>query len=133
MSDREFHLGDVLSVTTGILVSPSGKLDGPWDLVNHMTGDSLFTHQLPRAFDECAPELLRQHPDLAAVTVPEMEPEQVDSWLAEQVAAFGEYRSVQPLAAEDHTRIDPIAELRMMRPDMPIIAVTPHPTPPRSD
>lgn len=122
MSVREFHLGDVLSVTTGILVSPR-KLDGLWELLDHMTGESLFTHQLPRAFDECAPELLCQHPDLAAVAVPELEPEQVLGWLAEQVAVFGEYRSVRPLATDDHTRIDPISELRMMRPDAPIIPI----------
>ena len=30
-----------------------------------------------------------------------------------------------PLDVADHTRIDPLTELRMMRPDMPVIAVDP--------
>ncbi len=125
MTTARFHLGDILSVTTGRLVS-NRHIDGVYDVLNHMTGDNLFTHQLPRAADECAPHLLRQHPDLADVPVPEEfdGKDHVESWLAEQVVRFGEYRDVAPLAAEDHTRIDPMSELRMMRPDMPVIGVS---------
>jgi hypothetical protein len=35
-----------------------------------MTGDSLFTHQLPRASDECKPYLLKQFPELAEAGTP---------------------------------------------------------------
>jgi hypothetical protein len=120
---RVFHLGDILSVTTGRLVSPGG-IPAVHEFLDFMTGDRLFTHQLPRACEECAPELLRQHPDLELVVVPEFtSPAHVQTWLADQVERFGEHRTVVPLPPGDHTRIDPIAELRMMRPDMPIIAV----------
>jgi hypothetical protein len=128
---RRFHIGDILSVTTGCLVSPE-HMGGVYNILNWMTGDDLFTHQLPRANDECEPHLRIQHPDLAEVTAPDFstipraEVEQaVAEWLAKQVERFGEYRHVVPLAAGDHTRIDPIAELTMMRPDMPIIVVRP--------
>jgi hypothetical protein len=122
MSD--YHLGDILSVTTERLVSPR-HVDGLYDLLGFMVGEPLWTRQLPRANDECKPALLVQHPDLAEVEVPEEfdGKEHVDRWLAEQVARFGEYRDVQPLAAEDHTSIDPVAELRMLKPDAQIIVI----------
>lgn len=93
-----FHIGDILSITTGRLVSPR-HIDGVYDILNWMTGDNLFTHQLPRAAGECA------------------------EWLAEQVRQHGETREVAPLAAEEHTYVDPFCELRMMKPDAEVIAV----------
>ena len=65
MQTKQFHLGDVLSITTGRLVSPR-HIDGVYDILNFMTGDNLFTHQLPRASDECKPYLVAQFPQLAA-------------------------------------------------------------------
>ena len=130
MTTKPFHLGDILSVTTERLVSPR-HIGGVYDILNWMTGDNLFTHQLPRACGECKGPLLAQHPDLAAIVPPETfgdgtkdsAEEAVNRWLAEQVAIYGETREVAPLAAEDHTAIDPLAELRMMKPDAEIIAV----------
>ena len=120
-------MGDILSVTTGALCSPR-HVEGVYDLLGYMTGESLFTHQLPRASRECEPVLLAQHPQLADVIVPDPWPEGdrktvVYAWLDEQVAKYGETLPVVPLDPQDHTSIDPISELRMMRPDMPIIAV----------
>lgn len=126
--NRDFHIGDILSVMTGVLVSPR-HVEAVYDLCGYMTGEKgLMTHQLPRASHECEPSLREQFPDLATLTMPDPWPEGdpqtvVLGWLAEQVEKYGETRTVQPLAAGDHTRIDPITELRMMRPDMPIFAV----------
>jgi hypothetical protein len=121
---RDFHLGDILSVTTGLLVSPR-HIDGVYDVLNWMTGDSLFTHQLPRAGEECKGPLLAQHPDLAEVQVPDAftGKEHVLAWLAEQVERYGETRPVAPIDPERHLRIDPIDEIKMMRPDMPVDVV----------
>jgi hypothetical protein len=121
---RTFHLGDILSITTGRLVSPR-HINGVYDILNWMTGDNLFTHQLPRACDECEGPLLAQHPDLAAIIPPETfgDEEAVFGWLAEQVAIYGETREVAPLAAGDHTHINPLTELRQMRPDVDVIVV----------
>lgn len=71
------------------------------------------------------PALLEQHPDLAQVTVPEDfgSEDAVLAWLNQQVRRFGETRPVAQLHPDDHTRIDPITEIRMIRPDMPIIGV----------
>lgn len=47
MNTRNFHLGDILSVTTGCLLSPR-RMEGVYDILNFMTADNLFTHQLGR-------------------------------------------------------------------------------------
>ena len=121
---KNFHIGDILSVTTGKLVSPR-HIGGVYDILNWMTGESLMTHQLPRVSRECEPFLKAQHPDLSEIVVPDSvnSEETLLFWLAEQTERYGETRPVAPLAASDHTRIDPIAEIKMMRPDMPIIGV----------
>ncbi|WP_445080300.1 DUF7736 domain-containing protein [Brevibacillus laterosporus] len=51
---KSFHISDILSVTTGKLLS-TRRMDGVYDILNHMTGESLLTHQLPRAIRVCAP------------------------------------------------------------------------------
>jgi hypothetical protein len=127
MSDtRSFHLGDILSVTTGRLVAP-GHIGAVHELLDYMTGDTLFTHQVPRAAGECEPELLRQHPDLADIEVPDFgsDPEKaVADWLSVQVGRFGEHRTVAPLNPADHTRIDPVAEFALHYPAVEVIPVT---------
>lgn len=121
---KTFHVGDIISITDGHLVSPR-HVEGVYDILNWMTGESLMTHQLPRASRECEDNLKAQHPDLAEVVFPEGEhtKETVLAWLAGVVEQFGETREVAPLPEGDHTRIDPITELKMMRPDAEIIAV----------
>jgi hypothetical protein len=122
---RAFHIGDILSITTGALVSPR-HIVGVHDLLGFMTGDTLFTHQLPRAARECEPSLRAQFPDLAQIVAPEVWPEGdvetvVFGWLAEQVARYGETREVSPLAPEAHTHIDPFTELAMR--GVPVLGV----------
>lgn len=123
---RAFHLGDILTITTGIFMAPRG-VDALYDLLGFMTGDSLFTHQLSRAAGECASRLLGQHPDLADVKAPpewehgDVARETVEAWLAEQVARFGETREVAPMVAEDHTSVDPVAELESMMPGRVVV------------
>lgn len=83
------HLGDLLSFTTGRLVSPTG-MDGVYALAKLLTGGSVFTHQLPRLCDEAVPGLLRQFPFLGEIEPPEFSsPAEVDVWLAEQCARYG--------------------------------------------
>lgn len=114
-----FALGDVLSVTTGALVSRD-HMAGIYRVLNFMTGDDLFTHQLPRAMREVEPSLREQHPGLF-IDPPDLEGVADDDtkaavfdWLAEQEARFGETVEVRPLPPGDHTRIDPLSELGLM-------------------
>lgn len=110
MSQR-FHLGDILTITTGALVSPD-HMDGVYRILNHLTGDSLFTHQLPAACDAMRPVLVAQFPDIAIVEAPTFSgPEQVAPWLAEQVAKFGEWHEVTAPSSAPWGEHDAIQEL----------------------
>lgn len=118
---RRFPLGTILTVTTGRLLCPIGDL---YQILDYMTGDQLFTHQLPRAADECKGPLLEQHPELSYIEVPQMSgEEQCLAWLAVQTLQYGDHLPVTPLADRDHTVIDPLVELEMMAPGKPVITV----------
>jgi hypothetical protein len=117
---RTFDLGDVLTITTGALVS-ARHVDGIYDILNYMTGDNLFTHQLPRAMDACAGPLLDQHPQLASVVLPDwphgVTAEVVHAWVDEMRLTYGDSLPVAPLSEWHH--VDPLQEMVEMteRPD----------------
>lgn len=126
---KTFSLGAVLTITTGYLLCRD-RMDGVYEILNHMTGDNLFTHQLPRATRECKPWLLEQHPQLAGVepdsaTVAgwDDDEESVYRWVDEQSAIYGETLPVKPLPRDSYVPFDPLTELRQMRPDGEIIVV----------
>lgn len=120
---KRFHVGDILSVTHERLVSPD-HIGGVYNILGWMSGEDLMTHQLPRVSDECAPLLREQFPDLAAIDMTDVKitsQAECITWLASLESEYGTHRDVRPLAADDHTRIDPICEIKMIRPDLPII------------
>jgi hypothetical protein len=124
VTTRAFHIGDILTITTGRLVSPS-HIDGVYAILNWMTGDNLFTHQLPRGMDECAPSLRAQFPDLADVEVPDDFGgyDGVRAWVEQQAIIHGDTREVAPLAAAEHTHIDPVTEMRKVAPHAEIVTI----------
>ena len=109
---KSFDIGDILSVTDGKLVSRR-HVRGVHEILDYMCGESLFTHQLPRAMVECAPHLARQHPDLAAVKVPDglHDRESCDAFLDSVAAELGGSREVDPIPSSAHEVIHPIEEL----------------------
>lgn len=140
---RRFHLGDVLSITTGRLVSPR-HMDGVYDILNFMTGDNLFTHQLPRACDECKPYLLKQFPQLNTAFIQsacrtldrevenrdsrdpengEPMPLNITAWLEELTTRYGEYLEVETIPKEAHEKKNPLAEMQEMAPNAKLIGV----------
>lgn len=96
--EKQFHIGDVLSITAGYQVSPREK-DGIYDILNFMTSDDLFvSQQFPRALEECKPYLLEQHPQLKCVDASGVTPENWQEWLKKQVLYFGgETLPVRPI------------------------------------
>lgn len=121
---KDFHIGDILSVTTGRLVSPR-HIDGVYDILNWMTGESLFTHQLPRVSHEAAPILLAAHPELAGAQQ-EAEAVTPGNWrhfLAKMVERYGEMLPVPKMNADQHESIDPLSELaEKVHPDRIVVA-----------
>ena len=110
---RQFHLGDILSVTTGRLVSPR-KMEGVYDICDFLTGDQNYTHQLPRAARECTPWIFKQHPQLEAVEYEHVDTHNWREWLDEQVRQFGETLPLTPMPRDMHTHIDPLEEIEAM-------------------
>jgi hypothetical protein len=110
---QDFELGAVLSVVTDRMLAVQG-IDDLYRILNFMTRDNLFTHQLPRALRECKPWLLRQHPELAGVDASGVTAANWNLWLREMKAKYGETLPVAPVPMDDHTRRDPMAELAEM-------------------
>lgn len=104
---RDFPLSDILSVTTGRLLSRDG-MDGVYRILQYLTGAPIFTHQIPDAIDLCHLPLLRQHPQLLNV-VPQANAQidAIEEWLTGQEQIFGETLEVSPIDGWVHR--DPIA------------------------
>lgn len=131
-----FHISDVLTVTTGRLVS-SRHMDGVYEILNFLTGDNLFTHQLPRAMRECDPWLRTQFPQLfpdngrIAAFLAKMDEESVKTeasiaaWVESVRVAFllPEMLPVYEMGADMHTHIDPVEEAKAMFGDNRVISV----------
>lgn len=94
---RTFTLADILTMTTGRLMSARG-IEAVYDLANWMTGDNLMTHQLPRAADICGPALLTQHPQLVGIAPPEdIDVPDLMAWLADAERQHGQELPAAPL------------------------------------
>ena len=108
----EIPLGDILSVTTGKLVSRD-HIGGVYNLCNFITGASNITHQLPRVADEIRPEIFKQHPKLINLNMSEypkqLTEESVKEWLTKQEAIFG--KTLQLQAMESYVGVHPLQEL----------------------
>jgi len=134
---KTFPLRTVLTVTTGLLLTKpkdgGNGIGDLYDILNHMTGDNLFTHQLGRAGGECKPWLVRWFPELDSpelqievATLQEMlktssgksETEMlIVGWLSGVTAkgvAKEEY-AIERIPMDDHETIDPYDELVQMR------------------
>ena len=125
MQTKEFATCDVLSTVTGRLV---GKMDGIYQVLNWMTGESVFTHQIPRIGREATPVLVAAHPALqqAVDEAEQVTRENWKEWLQTWEDRYGPTISVPKLGADTHERIDPMSELaEMVHPDK-IIPVVIH-------
>lgn len=122
MTARSFHLGDLLSITDGHLVSPD-HIGGVYKLVDFVTGQAHMTHQLPRAADVVKPWLLRQHPWLAEIVVPDRldSEEKVLSWLVRATDRWGAMHEVEAMPFGAYLGRDPLAELEEMLPEDAIV------------
>lgn len=131
MTARSFHIGDLLTVVDGRLVSPN-HIGGVYEVVDFVTGQQHMTHQLGRAAQVVKPWLLEQHPWLTDVEfsyeIPdgasnEQAGDIIATWLAGEAAVWGEFHEVEPMPFGAYVGREPIAELREMAPHAEIISV----------
>jgi hypothetical protein len=112
--NRIFDLSDILTITTGKLVSTRG-MEAVYDILNYMTGEQLFTHQLPRAMRVCGPALLKQHPQLRDVVADGVDGSNCRAWMEQQRKKHVDFLLIEPLGPGEYTAQDPILELAEMR------------------
>jgi hypothetical protein len=91
---KVFHLGDVLSITTGMLVSPR-YMDGVYDLVGYLTSNQPDLTELSASMAKCRDYLLRRHPALAALDTSNLQFENWRNWLHSQQLGIGEWIEVR--------------------------------------
>lgn len=128
---KTFPLGDVLSITSGIalfgLDLPERRFEFHrcYDILNYLTRDDLFSHQIPRATLAVIPWLLREYPGLAtlgtaACAFKQSKPDEDGwaDWLSEMIArgAAAEY-SLSPLPGDDWEHLDPLYEAELLTGD----------------
>lgn len=109
IESREFHLGDVLSITTYVLVSPRGMC-GVMDILQFMTGEQLWDFQCPAAAEKCKPEILRQYPQLEKINASGVTPENCESWIQEQIKKYGEKLKITSLPKGAYQPKDPVTD-----------------------
>lgn len=128
---RQFHLGDLLSITDGHLVSPDG-IDGVYRIIDFVTGESNMTHMLLVRSKPVELWLIQRHPWLDEITVPgdlrrdtkEASQQAVNEWLAPIIAKYGEYHEVDAMPEGWLAERDPIDELvKMVGPERVIPVV----------
>jgi hypothetical protein len=122
MVTKEFATADVLSTVTGRLVS---KIGGVYQVLNWMTGESLFTHQLPRVSREARPVLVAAYPVLqqAVDEAAQVTTENWQEWLRTWEDRYGPTIAVPKFTAASHESIDPISEAAEIFPPDKIIAI----------
>lgn len=110
MQTKEFATRDVLSTITGRLM---GDIGGVYEVLNWMTGDSVFTHQLPRISREAVPVVVAAHPALqqAIDEAEQVTQENYKEWRQTWEDRYGMMIAVPKFGADTHERIDPISEL----------------------
>lgn len=104
---RRFHVGDVLSIVTGIVLSPRG-LVGIRDLYEYMAGRVVSFYEVQEVAGRYYRDwLLLQHPDLGLFRPAEVPLEEfVPEWVERRAREVGRYLHVPPIP-RDHSLYPP--------------------------
>ena len=113
-NERTFDLGSVLTVTTGRLFT---EMDNVYDILNYLSNDNIFTHQIPRVMKTAQPYVLARYPQLEGVgqDVVINGWEDAKTFLDSQKAVLGDSFALSPMPKEMCEHIDPIEEAIEMR------------------
>lgn len=118
---KQFPTEDVLSTITGYLI---GKIDGVYQVLNWMTGEAVFTHQLPRIGREACPLVVAMHPHLQSAIdeAPQITHENWQAFRNLWIDRYGPVIAVPKFTSATHERIDPLSELaEKVHPDKIIV------------
>jgi hypothetical protein len=97
---RVFHLGDVLSIITGVLLSPR-YMDGVYELIRYLMGESPSVDRLNEAMVLCRVYLIDHYEMLGGLDTSDVEFENWRAWLTHQTGLYGEWIEVERPAAGD--------------------------------
>lgn len=105
---KRFPLETVLSVTTGRLLNTKERMACLYDIIGFMVQGTPHTLTLAELGDPCAEELLRQHPKLADIKVPDFTREEdlqkrgqlINKWVAGLKIRYGRTLEVQAKPAQ---------------------------------
>lgn len=118
--ERSFHIGDVLSAYTGILLSPTG-MDGIYSILNFLHRDNLFTHQLPRASRDARGHLEKSLPWITGLDCKEVTTDNWKERLKTYEGRYGTTHLLTPIPHAEELHRDPIAEAEEMVPGKVIV------------
>jgi len=107
---KEFDLGAILNITTSRLFT---NMDDVYEVLNYLTGDSLFTHQLPRVMETAKPYVLSLYPQLEGVGVDVVinSFEEAKAFIDEQKKIYGDKLPLTPMSKiDDYSHIASLEE-----------------------
>ena len=108
---KEFDLGAILNITTKRLFT---SMEDVYEVLNYLTGDSIYTHQIPRVMPIAKAYVLSLHPELTGVgdTVEINSFDAAKSFINEQKKVFGNKLPLSPMGKTDgYSYVDPIEEV----------------------
>lgn len=127
---KTLTLAQALSITTGYLLVPMEEV---YEVLNFLTRDNLFTHQLPRAAKSAGPWLLEMFPArLVHATGEAHEAAKADDWKETCLAwvrgatlKYGDAFDVAPLPEDRWIFREPLSELaEMVGPERIVVVAT---------
>ena len=97
-NQQEFDLGTILTVTTA-KCRLFTKIENLYKILNYLTGEDIFTHQIPRAHEIARPYVLSLYPNLKGVgeDVVIESYEDVVTFLNEQKKIYGDKFILSPI------------------------------------
>ena len=131
---KQFHIGAIISIVDGRLVGKN-RMNDVREILNYMTDDSLFTHQLLRAGTECAPILVNalgatidfdqiktSLDEVMKNSTDDNRGDKIGEWLEQQAELYGALHNVPKCT--NYEAKDSLAELAEMIPPEKIIVAT---------
>jgi D-mannonate dehydratase len=122
--EKEFHIGDILSVTTGKALSPH-LMDGLTEILEYMVREELQIYQMGPAARECTPYLLAEMPWLADISTEDVDHHNIKEWLERVVSLYGEFHVVRPIHPEDHDHVSLIEGVQRMAGSKKVVEILP--------